>query len=301
VISADMLACFVKVAETLSVGRSAQALNVAKSVVSKRIAQLEAHLAVTLFSRSTRRIVLTAAGELYLEHAKRALAELRAAEELLLASRSEIRGQIRITASVSWGQRVLCKLLPEFLKMHPGIEIELRLADRLVDVAFERFDLALRWTSSMPKQELVSTPIAQVNWFLVAAPSYLAQHPEPQDPDVLPQYSTLFYWREPADQWWQMSAGQAQRRIAVTTRYQVDHPEAVLEACLQGLGIAQLPDYLCAQALSDGQLRQVLPGWIQQTRFGNLIMAIAPPERMRILRNRLLIDFLIQACDAKHS
>ncbi|NCX11265.1 MAG: LysR family transcriptional regulator, partial [Betaproteobacteria bacterium] len=100
-ISADMLACFVKVAETLSVGRSAQALNVAKSVVSKRIAQLEAHLAVTLFSRSTRRIVLTAAGELYLEHAKRALAELRAAEELLLASRSEIRGQIRITASVS--------------------------------------------------------------------------------------------------------------------------------------------------------------------------------------------------------
>ncbi|NCZ60013.1 MAG: hypothetical protein EBX71_07750, partial [Betaproteobacteria bacterium] len=123
----------------------------------------------------------------------------------------------------------------------------------------------------------------------------------PQDPDVLPQYSTLFYWREPADQWWQMSAGQAQRRIAVTTRYQVDHPEAVLEACLQGLGIAQLPDYLCAQALSDGQLRQVLPGWIQQTRFGNLIMAIAPPERMRILRNRLLIDFLIQACDAKHS
>ena len=96
-ISADMLACFVKVAETLSVGRSAQALNVAKSVVSKRIAQLEAHLAVTLFSRSTRRIVLTAAGELYLEHAKRALAELRAAEELLLASRSEIRGQIRIS------------------------------------------------------------------------------------------------------------------------------------------------------------------------------------------------------------
>jgi len=69
---------------------------------------------------------------------------------------------------------------------------------------------------------------------------------------------------------------------------------------LQGLGIAQLPDYLCAKAISDGQLRQILPGWIQQTRFGNLITALAPPERMRNLRNRLLIDFLLQACGSNH-
>lgn len=294
-ISAEMLASFAKVAETLSVGRSAIALKVTKSVVSKRIAQLEAHLGVTLFSRSTRRIVLTSAGEIYLEHARRALAELHAAEELLLASRSEIKGPIRITAPVSWGQRVLCKLLPEFLKMHPGIQIELTLADRMVDIAFERFDLALRWSASLPKQDLVSTPIAKIDWLLTASPSYLALQDEPKTPEDLAHHSTLFYWREPSDQWWVMSAGQSERRIPVKSRYHVDNPEAVLEACLQGLGIAQLPDYLCAQAISDGQLRQMLPGWIQQTRFGNLITALAPPERMRNLRNRLLIDFLSQS------
>lgn len=298
-ISADMLASFAKVAETLSVGRSAQALNVTKSVVSKRIAQLEAHLGVTLFSRSTRHIALTSAGELYLEHAKRALAELRAAEELILASRSEIQGRIRITAPVSWGQRVLCRVLPEFLKLHPGIEIELTLADRMVDVAQERFDLALRWSASLPKQDLVNTAIAKINWLLTASPSYLALHGEPLSPADLCQHSTLFYWREPSDQWWLMSEGQVQQRVPVRSRYHVDNPEAVLEACLQGLGIAQLPDYLCAQAVNEGCLKQVLPAWIQQTRFGNLITAIAPPERMRILRNRLLIDFLLQSCDSK--
>ena len=299
-ISTEILLSFVKVAETLSVGRTALALNVAKSVVSKRIAQLEGHLGVTLFSRSTRRIALTSAGELYLEHAKRALAELSAAEALILASRSEIKGRIRITAPVSWGQKVLCRLLPEFLRMHPGIEIELALADRIVDVAFERFDLALRWSASLPRQDLVSSPIARINWQLTASPSYLAVHDEPKSPDDLHQHSSLFYWREPADQWWLMSAGQEQKRIPVKSRYHVDNPEAVLEACLQGLGIAQLPDYLCAQAIHEGQLRAVLPGWIQQTRFGNLITALAPPERMRSLRNRLLIDFLLQSCHANH-
>ena len=103
----------------------------------------------------------------------------------------------------------------------------------------------------------------------------------------------MFYWRERSDQWWLMSEGQVQQRVPVRSRYHVDNPEAVLEACLQGLGIAQLPDYLCAQAVNEGCLKQVLPAWIQQTRFGNLITAIAPPERMRILRNRPLIDFLL--------
>ena len=122
-ISSDMLSTFIKVAETLSVSRSAQALGVGKSVVSKRVAQLEEAVGATLFSRSTRHVALTPAGETYLEHARRALAEIAAGEERLRALRSDLTGRIRITAPVSWGQRVLCRLLPEFLRVHPGIEI----------------------------------------------------------------------------------------------------------------------------------------------------------------------------------
>lgn len=100
-ISFDMLVAFAKVAENLSVSKAALALSVGKSVVSKRIAQLETHLGATLFSRSTRHIALTAAGETYLEHAKQALLALSAGEDMLMALRSDLRGRIRVTAPVS--------------------------------------------------------------------------------------------------------------------------------------------------------------------------------------------------------
>jgi DNA-binding transcriptional LysR family regulator len=293
-ISSDMLSTFVKVAETLNVTRSAQALGVGKSVVSKRVAQLEEHVGATLFSRSTRRIALTAAGEAYLEHARRALAEMSAGEERLLAMRSDLKGRIRVTAPVSWGQRVLCRLLPEFLRLHPGIELELVLADRVMDIAYERMDVALRWSTAQVTQELHATPLAGVDWLLAASPAYVAAAGEPQDPDELAARPCLFYWREPVDDRWSLTSGRLRREVRVRSRYHVDNPEAVLEACVQGLGVGLLPGYLCNDALAAGQLARVLPGWTPQTRFGTLITALVPPERMRLPRNRALVDFLRQ-------
>lgn len=294
-ISSDMLLAFVSVAQTLSVGKSAIELNVVKSVISKRIAQLERHLGVTLFSRSTRRIALTAAGEAYLAHAKNALAELAAGGEMMLSMRSELRGRIRLTAAVSWGQRVLCRLIPEFLKRHPDLEIDLVLADRPVDVAYERFDIALRWSASSSARDLVAAPVSRIDWMVTASPEYLAQFGSPGEPDELAHRSCLFYRGSSQDEWWSMSAEGVQKRVRVRSRYHVDNPEAVYEACLQGLGIAQLPDYLCDGALEDGRMTRVLPTWVQHTRFGNQITALVPPERMQLLRNRVFIEFLQQA------
>lgn len=294
-ISSDMLLAFAKVAETLSVSKSASALAVGKSVVSKRIAHLEAQLGVTLFSRSTRQVALTAAGEAYLEHAKKALLELSAGEERLTALRSDLQGAIRVTAPVSWGQRVLSKKLPEFLRMHPGIELELLLSDRVMDLAYERIDVAFRWSSAQDNKELFVRAVAQIEWLLVCAPQYQAMQGEPLHPQALEAHSCLFYWREPSDDWWTLTSQQEVARVRVKGRYHVDNPEAVFEACLQGLGVALLPDYLCTQALAEDRLVRVLPGWSPRTRFGNQITAMAPPDRMRIMRNKVFVDFLTQA------
>lgn len=293
-ISSDILSTFVKVAETLSVSRSAQALGVGKSVVSKRVAQLEEAVGATLFSRSTRRVALTPAGEGYLEHARRALAELAAGEERLRAMRSDLNGRIRVTAPVSWGQRVLCRKLPEFLRLHPGVEVELMLADRMLDVAYERIDVAFRWSAAAAQVDLHATPVAVVSWLLAASPSCLATVGEPQNPAELSALPCVFYWREPSDDWWTLVCGTQRERVQVKSRYHVDNPEAVLEACLQGLGVALLPDYLCADALVEGRLLRVLPAWTPQTRFGNQITALMPPERMRLPRNRELLRFLTE-------
>lgn len=283
---------FVKVAETLSVSRSAQELGVGKSAISKRVAQLEDAVGATLFSRSTRRVALTPAGEGYVEHARRALAEMAAGEERLRAMRSDLNGRIRITAPVSWGQRVLCRKLPEFLRLHPGVEVELMLADRMLDVAFERIDVAFRWSATAAQVDLHATPVAVVSWVLAASAACLAALGEPKSPTELSALPCVFYWREPSDDWWTLACGSQRERVQVKSRYHVDNPEAVLEACLQGLGVALLPDYLCADALLEGRLLRVLPAWAPQTRFGNQITALMTPDRMRLPRNRELLRFL---------
>ena len=292
-----MLQAFLKVAESLSVSGAAQELGVGKSVVSKRVAQLESALGATLFSRSTRRIVLTAAGEAYLDFARRAVTEMAAGEERLRGLRSDLTGRIRMTAPVSWGQRVLARLLPDFLKRHPAIEIDLRLEDRMVDLAYERYDLALRWSAS-PVQDLAVVQVATVGWVTVATPSYLAAHGVPQVPADLSAHHALHYHRDPADQTWIYAVpdggGVRLEKVVVRGRYHVDNPEAVADAALSGLGVALLPDYLCHEALHDGRLVRVLPAFTPQTRFGTAITAVSAPERLRLLRNQTLVDFLRQ-------
>lgn len=294
-ISSDMLVAFVKVAENFSVSKTADSLSVGKSVVSKRIAQLESHLGATLFSRSTRHVALTSAGEAYLEHAKKALVELSAGEEMLTALRSELNGKIRVTAPVSWGQRILCKKIPEFLRMHPGIELELILSDRKMDLAHERIDVAFRWSSAQDSKDLYMKRVASIDWILVCSPQYIAAHGEPTKALELENHSCLFYWRDPSDDLWVLASGAEEFRVKVSSRYHVDNPEAVLEACMQGLGVALLPDYLCADALRDEKLVKVLASCTPRTKFGNEITAITPPDRMRILRNKVFIDFASQA------
>jgi DNA-binding transcriptional LysR family regulator len=291
-ISADMLLAFVKVAENLSVSKTAIALAVGKSVISKRIAQLESHLGATLFSRSTRQVALTSAGEAYLEHAKKALLAMSAGEEMLTALRSDLNGKIRVTAPVSWGQRILSKKIPEFLRMHPGIELELILSDRMMDLAHERIDVAFRWSTSQDNKELYVKPVSLIEWMLVCAPQYIALHGEPTSPEELENHSCLFYWKDTSDDWWILELGPEVKRVKVKSRYHVDNPEAILEACVQGLGIGLLPAYLCKDAILDGTLLKVLPEWMPQTRFGNRITAVTPPDRMRVYRNKVFIEFV---------
>ena len=294
-LSTDMLEAFIKVAERLSVSAAANDLDLGKAVVSKRVAQLESRLKVTLFSRSTRKIALTPAGEAYLDFARRALREVDAAAERLRELRSELSGRIRVSATVSWGQRVLSLHLPEFVRLHPAVELELNLSDRLVDLAVERTDLALRWTAAPAPPGLVVEPAATVRWLVVAAPGYLAQAGTPRKASDLAAHECLSYWRETSDDTWVLSDSRGQRHtIQVGARFHANDVEAVTAAALAGLGLALLPDYLCEPALADGRLVQVLERWAPITRFGTQVTLLATPERLRIARIRALATFLQQ-------
>jgi DNA-binding transcriptional LysR family regulator len=306
-ISTDMLQAFVSVAEQRSVSRAAAALGVGKSLVSKRVAQLEALVNATLFSRSTRMVALTAAGEAYLDHARRALEEMASAQERLRDLRLQLSGLIRVTAPVSWGQQVLGPSLAAFLRAHPAVDVELHLSDRLMDMAQERIDVALRWTP-MVARDLHSQPVATVQWLLAAAPSYLAVHGYPEAPDDLKHHPCMSYWRESKDDAWTLvrsvgddapnavAAAVAEvTTVTVGSRYHANDAYAVTQATLAGLGIGMLPSYLCQQAIDTGHLTRVLPAWTPRTKFGTCITAVAMPDRMRLARVQALLAFLTEA------
>lgn len=293
----DMLAAFVKVADTHSVSAAALALGVGKGLVSKRIAQLEAAVGATLFARSTRRLALTPAGDAYLVGARGALHELATAQERLRELRVQLSGEIRLTAPVSWGQRVLAKRLPDFLQLHAAIHIDLELSDRLMDVAHERVDIALRWSTATARQGLAAVAVAEVSWLMAASPAYLETMGCPQHPADLAGHPCLCYWRESGDDRWLLApaAGGSNCSVQVGSRYHVNNPDAVADAALAGLGIALLPGYLCTGALAEGRLVRVLPEWVPQTKFGHRIMAVAAPERLALARNQALLHFLQHA------
>jgi DNA-binding transcriptional LysR family regulator len=297
-VSIDTLAAFVEVARHLSVSRAAQALGIPKSAVSKRVANLEASVNATLFSRSTRKIALTTAGDIYLDFAQRTVDQARVAQEsvqdLHAANSGALTGKIRLTAPVSWGQQVLSKQLPEFVKMHPGVEIELQLSDRMMDLAYERIDLALRW-SSTPMLGLSNELIATVDWVYVASPAYLAVAGAPTHPHELVEHSCMCYWQETADDIWAMTNARdpSERvEVRVRSRFHANNPETVTQAAMADCGVALLPAYACAQALQRKKLVRVLHTWLPETKFGTHITAVATPERMRVARIRALVAFL---------
>lgn len=290
-ISSDMLQAFVKTADTLSISVAAAELGVAKGVVSKRIKHLEAVLRAPLFTRTTRRMALTPAGDLYLSHAQLAIATLADADEALRSLRADVAGLIRITASISWGQRVLGRLLAAFVAANPGIEIELLLDDRMMDLAQEGIDLALRMTAT-PSLDLVSIPVAPLSWTICASPDYLATVAAPQRPADLTAHPCMAYWRVARHARWHLERNGRRVSVPVVSRFRANNPEATCEAALAGLGIALLPGFVADEAIVTGRLVRLLDGWTPVTEFGTAISATALPDRIRFSRNQALLKFL---------
>ena len=290
-LSTDMLTAFVGVAEHLSITAAANELGVAKSVVSKRLAQLEAAVGAALLTRSTRRVSLTPAGAVYLEFARRALDAVQRADEELRTLRTDLTGLIRVTAPVSWGQRVVGRLLPAFLAQHPGLEIELLLDDRLMDLAHEHIDIALRMSAAQ-SPDLVSIPLTRLDWVICATPAYLATVIPPTEPEALAQHPCLNYWRTSRhDRWELVSAGRSVA-VQVSGRYRANHPEAVADAAMAGLGITLLPLYFVEREIAEGRLVRLLPEWSAKTEFGDAVTAVALPDRIRFAKNQALLRFL---------
>ena len=285
----NVLATFVAVVDAKSFTLAADRCGISKALVSRQVQELEHSLGVKLLNRSTRKIGLTQAGERFYERCARLVADadsaVRDVEEL---SRGGAHGLIRISTAITFGRMHLLPAVRDFLALHPGIQIEVMLAERFADLISGNADLVVRLAEEPRLSNLVARRLAAVQWRVVAAPNYLARHGTPQHPRDLLQHNCLVY-DKPKGSDWRFSGPEGEATVKVAGNLRANVAEGLLDAVLGGLGIAALPSFALGDALRSGRLVRLLPDY-QLTE--STLYAVFLPDRRLPERIRSFVQFL---------
>lgn len=287
----EAMAIFAKVVELRSFAGAAQELSLSKASVSKAVSRLEERLGTRLFNRTSRRLALTDAGQRPSERAAQLLADGEAAETEALAQSLTPRGLVRFAVPMTFGVKKIAPLLPAFLEQYPEVSIDLHMSDATVDLIGEGFDLALR-IARLPDSSLVARRLCPMPRYTVAAPSYLKRHGRPTHPMHLAEHKCFGYaYLSTAGVWHYSNAAGEQASVRPAGQLRVNNGEAVLPAVIAGLGIADLPDFIIADAIASGEVEVILKGWSQPEGAMHLVM---PPGGPRPARVEVLTEFLVK-------
>jgi DNA-binding transcriptional LysR family regulator len=283
------LAIFAKVVELRSFAGAASELALSRATVSKAVTRLEQRLGARLFNRTSRRLALTDAGQKLSGHAARLLADGEAAENEALAQSVAPRGLVRLAVPMTFGVKAAASILPAFLAQYPDVAIDLHLSDAMVDLIGEGFDLGLR-IASLPDSSLIARRLCAMPRYTVAAPAYLKRHGKPTHPMHLAQHRCLGYaYLSTPDIWHYTNSKGEQASVRPAGPLRVNNGEALMPALLAGLGIADLPDFIVADAIASGEVEAILKDWKQTEGALHLVM---PPGGPRPARVEVLADFL---------
>ena len=284
---------FVAVATKGSLTAAARAEGVAPAIIGRRLDALEEHLGVKLLVRTTRRITLTHEGSAFLEDCQRLLSDVANAEASVSAGGVKASGHLRITAPAGFGRRHVAPLVPPFRELHPDVTISLNLSDRVVDLAAEGFDCAVR-VGDMPDSSLVSVRMADNRRLCVATPAYLARHGTPQHPSELLQHTCLTLSSDASQTrgWaFQLPTEQGSEVTHLRPGGPLDCSDGQVlhDWCLAGYGIAWRSTWEVEAEIQAGQLVAVLEDFAAPP---NGIHVVFPQRKHLPLRVRLWIDYL---------
>ncbi|WP_456618617.1 LysR substrate-binding domain-containing protein [Bradyrhizobium sp. P5_C12] len=248
---------FVEVVKAKSFRRAAEAIGVPNSTLSRRISGLEKAIGLRLLNRTTRRIELTEAGQLYFERSKRIVEEARLAHEQLGEMVAQPSGVLRVSLPVDFAAIYLTPLIAEFARRYPGISFEFDLTPRRVDLVAEPFDVAIRM-GELADSGLIARQLARLPGYLYASPQYLELAGEPRQPDDLVRHQCLCM---PRASIWKLHAGTRKVEVAVKGRFTLNSVGMIARLAAHDQGIALLAEAIVADDLAAGRLRRVLPHW----------------------------------------
>jgi DNA-binding transcriptional LysR family regulator len=284
------MAIFAKVVETRSFSEAARRLGMSKSMVSKQVTRLEQSVGARLLNRTTRAMSLTEAGQVFYEHCARIVEEFEQARMAVGRFHSEARGNLRISASVAFGTLHIAPALPEFLARYPDVRIDMSIGDRLVDLADEGFDVAVRITNE-PSPNLVARKLAGVNRKICATPAYFQLHGVPEAPTDLARHNCLTYTHFNPQDTWRLRGPDGDIAVPISGNLRLNDDEALSAAVLGGLGVALLPTFIIGGDVQAGRLTAVLSDYVPSERH---IHAVYLPNRHLPAKVRAFIDFLVE-------
>jgi DNA-binding transcriptional LysR family regulator len=253
----EAMQVLLQVVEQGNLSAAGRKMGVPLTTISRKIADLEAHLGARLLIRSNRHVTLTEAGHSYLAASKRILAEVAEAEAAASGAFTKVRGDLTITAPLVFGRLHVLPLVSEFLSLYPDINIHLTLADRLLHLQDEHVDAAFR-IGALPDSSLKAIRLGAVTRVVCASPGYLERRGQPLIPADLRLHDCISFTGLGAENRWAFQVDAAPQLLSIQPRLSVNSAEAAIDASAAGLGITRVLSYQVAAAQRSGALVRVL-------------------------------------------
>jgi DNA-binding transcriptional LysR family regulator len=285
------LQTFVAIVDRGSLTAAARSLDSSLPAVVRLLAALERQLGSRLLNRTTRRQSLTEDGRLYLERARRLLADLEEADRLIAVKHAEPTGTLSITAPVLFGHMHVAPAVVRFLQRYPRTQVRLTLVDRVVDLIQEGHDLAVR-IAHLPDSTLIAQPVGSVRSVVVASPAWLRKHGTPRYPADLARINCVTGGETGQ---WAFVEDSRTVTVAVRGNFECNLAAPRLESCARGLGVGRFLSYQAAPYLRDRRLRVVLAEYEEPPRSVSLVY---PTARLLPVRTRVFIEFMKQELKA---
>lgn len=291
-VRSDDILLFVQVVEQGSFSRVAESLQLTNSVVSKRVARLEAALNAQLLYRTTRKLSLTEAGRLLYNKGKIASSAIQDATNVVSGYSDEIKGTIKLTIPIVSANLVLSKAIAEFCTMYPNVNIDLLVSNQVVDLVDEGFDLAIR-TANLEDSTLIARRLVDSRWLVCASPDYIRNYSLPRHPAELTGHECLLFKHDSGGRdTWNFVEDKQTLPISVSGRFFSNNLNAIYNAALSNLGIAFLPQALVHEDIQKATLKPILEKYTNKVMG---IYAVYPNCRLPDKKVKLLIEHLRKA------
>jgi DNA-binding transcriptional LysR family regulator len=282
------VSAFLSVAETLSFSRAAETLDLGRATVSAQVQDLERRLGIRLFQRTTRAVALTEAGTAYLQALSGVLPQVREAERAAAAFQHEAVGRMRVSSASDLGPDHVIPAIAAFLKLNPGLSIDLELSMETVNLVEQKFDLAIRGTITV-EPNLITRQLGASPVILSASPEYLQRRGTPDQPEDLAHHDCLHFSHLRWGRLWQFSKGEENLRVPIVPRFECNDGRSLLAAAVNGLGIVMEPTFVVGPAIRRGELVPVLSDWTLATVP---LHAVYPANRHIAAKVKTFVAFL---------